>query len=147
MPDHSEQRRDPGEVDTEVRALIERRVKKSKTAERVIGLVATFAVAGSIGAMGLVVSVSAGRSIAKSERALCHRVLDDRLETIQVREVQAVSAQAVADDPFQSTKTRRARLREARRLQVSIDDLRTRADPANGGSLDCRREFPDPSLF
>ncbi len=138
------------EVDAEVRALIERserRTQKSKRHERAIGLAATFMIAGSVGAMGLVVSHAAGKNLAESERALCHRVLDDRIEAIRLRQIQAVSAQAVADDPFQSAKTRRARRLESRRLRLSIDRLRTRADPANGGRLDCLKEFPDPGVF
>lgn len=143
------------EIDADVLALVERGMNKSKSSERFIGLVATFLVAGSIGAIGFAVSLSARQDIvrvqraaradlARSERALCHRVLDDRLDAIRLREVQVVSAQAVADDVFQSAKTRRARRTEARQLRISIKDLRMRADRPNGGTLDCEKEFPDP---
>jgi len=156
-PPDSSERRDRDEVDAAVRELVERSVRKSKRSDKVIGLVATFIVAGSIGAIGFAVSYSARQDIvrveretrkdlARSERALCHRVLDDRLSAIRLREVQVRSARAVANDPFQSAKTRRARRTEAKELQSSMDDLRTRANPANGGTLVCENEFPEPRV-
>lgn len=131
----------------EVRALIERGVKKSRVSDRVIGLVATFAIAGSIGGMGLVVSHSAGTDLARAERALCQRVLDDRVGTIKLREDQEAAVREVAREPDLTVRERNARRAEAAALKASTDDLRTRADPANGGRLVCADEFPDPEVL
>jgi hypothetical protein len=131
----------------EVRALIERGVKRSRVSDRVIGLAVTFVIAGSIGGMGLAVSASASKELARAERALCQRVLSDRIGTIRLREVEAAASRKVAENTSLGAEVRRARRAEAEALQASIDGLRMRADPANGGRLVCADEFPDPGLF
>lgn len=111
--------------------------------EKAVGLAATLILIVSIGAVLLVV----GGNLAEAERASCQRVIQDRLTTIEVREVQAKAARAIAADSFQSAKTRSVRRVEAEALQVAINDLRTRVDPKNGGRLDCAKAFPPPGLF
>lgn len=140
----SERNADP---DADVRALIERGVRKSRVSDRVLGLAATFVIAGSVGAMGLVISHSAGKDLARAERALCQRVLADRIGTVRLREAQAEAARKIAANPELSGAARRARREEAGALQESIDGLRVRVDPANGGQLVCADEFPDPGVL
>lgn len=133
--------------DPEVVALIERGVKKSRSSDRLLGLAVTFAIAGSVGGIGLVVSASASKELAESERALCQRVPFDRLGMIKLREDQEAAVREIARGPALSAMERSVRLAEAAVLQASTDDLRTRADPANGGTLVCADEFPDPGVF
>lgn len=86
------------------------------------------------------------RTIVSGQRASCRSQIADRLSTIEVRTIQAESAQAIAADPFQSKRTRAVRGEEAAVLRASVDAERTRVDPEHGGALDCTRAFPAPSL-
>lgn len=119
---------------------------KVTRSEKMIGLVSTLLVAASIASI-IAVNYAGRANLADAERASCQRNVADRLGSIQVRELQAVAARGIASDPFQSAKTRAVRLREARALQASVVDLRTRVDPKNGGKLDCAEAFPNPSVF
>lgn len=87
------------------------------------------------------------RQLSDAARQLCRDAIEDRVDTREIRKLQAQSAGAIADDHFQSSKTRRARRREAQRLWQSLIDTRLRVDPAHGGQRDCNREFPAPSLL
>jgi len=135
------------EIPDEVRSLIERRVQRARKTDGLLGVAVTLLIAGSIGAMGLAVNASAGKNLAESERALCERVLSDRRGTIKLREAQVKAAREIAGNPKIEAGVQEARLEEAKALQESIDDLRTRVGPENGGSLVCADEFPDPGIF
>jgi len=117
------------------------------SSERMLSLIVLFVVFVCLSGLVLAVDYSGRVELVKSERASCKLVIADRLGTIKVRDIQARGAQAIANDPFQSPKTRGARLAEARALQKSIDDLRTRVDPKNGGKLVCDMAFPNPGVF
>jgi hypothetical protein len=125
-------------------------VTKSKVSlsEKIIGLVATLIVAGSIGTIVLAVGFTGRANLAEAQRLACRAGIADRLGTIRARQVQATSARSIAQDPlFQSRRTRDVRLAEAQALQTSVRDLRTRVDPAHGGRLVCAEAFPNPSVF
>lgn len=85
--------------------------------------------------------------LVDSQRAGCQRGITGTLDTILVRDVQADSAQAIADDPFQSERTRRARGREAAVLRAASWRSLRRVDAAHGGALDCAQAFPAASLL
>jgi len=87
------------------------------------------------------------RDLALHDRAACKRQVADRVDTIQVRQVQAASDQAIAADPFQSKVTRATRAHQAAVEWASGASQRARTDPAHGGRLDCAREFPDPPIL
>lgn len=115
--------------------------------QKILGVTALFILVSFFVIVVLALDLSVRQKLVKSERALCQRVITDRLGTIKVRETQAESAGIIADDKFQSDKTRRARRNEAEILEKSIVDLRTRVDPENGGQLICTEEFPNPRIF
>ncbi|MGI8624180.1 MAG: hypothetical protein ACR2NB_12015 [Solirubrobacteraceae bacterium] len=149
MPELDDSQITPREFDARIaevrRAVLAR--ESSRVSDRVLGLVATFVVAGSIGGIGLAVSASARKDIARAERAMCQRVVADRLGTIRLRDAQESAVRKIAQDPGLSVRDRDARLVEATALRLSTDDLRTRVEPKNGGSLDCAKEYPVPGVF
>ncbi|MCA1571715.1 MAG: hypothetical protein LC798_15655 [Chloroflexi bacterium] len=87
------------------------------------------------------------KAIVINSREGCAQIIRDRLADIDVLAVQAQSALAIADDSFQSARTRSVRRREARVLTAAIRDRRTRVDPAHGGELVCDEAFPWPSVL
>ena len=110
-------------------------------------VILTFLIVSSFSAVVLTIRFTDRLDTILSERALCQRVIQDRLGTIKIRTVQAKSARIISEDKFQSDKTRRARLNEAKQLEESVADLRVRVDPENGGKLVCKKVFPNPGIF
>lgn len=86
-------------------------------------------------------------AIVQSQRDQCEAGIDQRLQTSEVWRQQERAARRIADDPFQSARTRSARIDEARTLRDARRVLRPRLDPKHGGALVCSEAYPEPALL
>lgn len=110
--------------------------------DKTIALFVVLLISTAMGCAALTITFAGRRDIVNSQRANCHRGIADRLDSIDVRSTQAWSAQVIADDPFQSARTREARGSEARVLRRSVRRLTVHVDPGHGGQLVCDEAFP-----
>lgn len=116
------------------------------TTDRLLGAALLFIIALAIGGVVFAVEFKGRSDISGAQRDACRLQVKERLDTIEVRTAQEAAARGIANDLFQSKKTRAARGKEAKVLRKTLKELKRSVDPENGGTLDCNLEFPSPSL-
>jgi hypothetical protein len=80
--------------------------------------------------------------LLSSQRRGCERGIHERLTLIEEAKARITGNLAIVADPRQPTRTKAARLHEARIEERIIGERRARLDPLHGGKLVCSKVYP-----